>query len=170
FGFEESHGYLAGTYARDKDAVGASLLICEMAAFYKARGLSLIDVLEGLWRRFGYVGDFTHEMLIEDVDFRSKMNAIMDGFRKDPPSTLGGEKTVLVEDYLAGEARCADGSVSALPFAPENMLAYVGESGTRVTVRPSGTEPKIKFYVSVNTDSPEAARNRFDGVMKGLIK
>lgn len=170
FGFEESHGYLAGTYARDKDAVGASLLICEMAAFYKARGLSLVDVLEGLWRRFGCVGDFTHELVITDVDFRSRMNAIMDGFRSAPPLTLGDEKTVSFEDYLSGEARSLDGKIAKLPFAPENMLAFVGETGTRVIVRPSGTEPKIKFYVSVNTDSPEAAQTRFESVMKGLIK
>ena len=169
FGFEESHGYLAGTYARDKDAVGASLLICEMAAFYKARGLSLADVLDGLWRRFGYVGDFTHELVITDVDFRSKMNKIMDGFRSAPPASLDAEKVVLVEDYLSGEARSADGVVRALPFAPENMISFIGEGQTRVTVRPSGTEPKIKFYVSLNTDSPEAARSRFENVMKELL-
>lgn len=171
FGFEESHGYLAGTYARDKDAVGAAMLICEMAAFYKSCNMTLSDALAKLYERYGFVADFTYEYNITDVDFMAKMASIMESFRKEPLKSIDGEAVTVLEDY-AFQKRMdfAKGEETPIPMAKENMLAYLTAEGTRVTVRPSGTEPKIKIYVSLRAENEAMAAKKYERVIGDVLK
>ncbi len=139
FGYEESYGYLAGTYARDKDAVIASMLICEAAAYYKNRGLTLNDVLESLYKRHGYYLEALQSRTMKGKDGMERIQSIMNDWRTNPRSELGGHRVAQFVDYLKG--------IDGLPA--ENVLKYVLEDGSWVCLRPSGTEPKIKFYFGV---------------------
>ena len=152
-GFEESYGYLKGTYARDKDAVVASLLIVEMAAFYKAQGKTLIDALNELFESYGYYGEQVINVKIEGLDAAGQMVAKMASLRANAPETLGGYKVVEIRDYSEGIIRYSDGTSADTGLPKTNMLYYVTESGDTLIIRPSGTEPKIKVYIlAVSTD------------------
>ena len=146
-GFEESYGYLKGTYARDKDAVVASMLICEMAAFYKAKNMTLIDALDELFERYGYFGERVKNIQITGLDADGQMAKIMKGLRENSPASLGGVKVAETRDYLDSTVRRSDGSVGETGLPKTNMLYYVLENGDVYIVRPSGTEPKIKVYI-----------------------
>ena len=141
FGFEESCGYLSGTYVRDKDAVNACLLICEMANWWKLRGKTLGEALDGLYELLGYYCDFQDNFYFEGADGAKRIAEIMDTLRKNAPETLCGKEITYVKDYL-----------------PEsNMLEFCVECNSGFIVRPSGTEPKLKIYYSVRADSMELA-------------
>ncbi|HEX7058112.1 MAG TPA: phospho-sugar mutase [Bacilli bacterium] len=140
FGYEESYGYLGGTYARDKDAVFASLLICEACAYYKAKGQTLHDVLEELYAEYGAYKEKLVSRTLKGKDGVAKITAIMDDFRKQPPTEAGGVKVVEMRDYAGG--------LDGLP--PENVLKFILADKSWFCLRPSGTEPKIKLYFSVN--------------------
>lgn len=141
FGFEESCGYLSGTYVRDKDAVNACLLICEMANWWKLRGKTLGEALDGLYELLGYYCDFQDNFYFEGADGAKRIAEIMDALRKNAPETLCGKEITYVKDYL-----------------PEsNMLEFCVECNSGFIVRPSGTEPKLKIYYSVRADSMELA-------------
>ncbi|REE91480.1 phosphoglucomutase [Paenibacillus taihuensis] len=147
FGYEESYGYLAGTYARDKDAVIASMLICEAAAYYKSKGLTLYDVLNELYAKHGNYLEHLESRTLKGVDGVQQIAAIMEDWRSNPPVELAGIRVNQVQDYLPG--------LSGLP--PENVLKYTLEDGSWFCLRPSGTEPKIKVYFAVRASSqPEA--------------
>lgn len=166
FGFEESHGYLRGTYSRDKDALGGVMLICEMAAYYKSLGLTLSDALAALYNKYGFVSDFTYEMNITDADFLTKMKHIVEGFRTDPFASLDGEEVVTVNDYLSQTTRSvATGVISPLPLEKENMVSFVTAGFTSLVVRPSGTEPKIKFYVSLRAADAVQAKEKYQRIV-----
>lgn len=152
-GFEESYGYLKGTYARDKDAVVASLLICEMAAFYKARNMTLADALEALFGQYGRYGERVKNIQITGLDAAGQMAQMMKALRDNPPTSLGGMKIAEVRDYLSGEIVTADGETKPTGLPTTNMLYYVTESGDTFIVRPSGTEPKIKVYILAKADT-----------------
>lgn len=154
-GFEESYGYLKGTYARDKDAVVASMLICEMAAFYKAQGMTLIDALDELFENYGYYGERVKNIQITGFDANGQMAEIMKNLRKSAPDELGGDKVTEVRDYLSGEISFADGTKGKTGLPETNMLYYVTQSGDAFIIRPSGTEPKIKVYILACADSRE---------------
>lgn len=139
FGYEESYGYLAGNYARDKDAVLASMLICEAAAFYKAEGKTLVDVLEALYQRFGYYIEKLESRTLTGKSGLEQITAMMRDWRKDPPDRIAGLRVARVLDY--------EGGIDGLP--PENVLKFFLEDGSWFCLRPSGTEPKIKVYFSV---------------------
>lgn len=148
-GFEESYGYLAGTHARDKDAVVGSMLICEMAAYYKTQGKTLLDVMEDIYREYGFYCNTVKSYEFDGEAGMKKMQAIMDNLRKNPPETLAGSKIVYTADYESGiekELDCAQERSTGLPKS--NVLAYKAENKSGLIVRPSGTEPKIKAYIT----------------------
>ncbi|WP_138753719.1 phospho-sugar mutase [Paenibacillus sinopodophylli] len=147
FGYEESYGYLTGTYARDKDAIVASLLIAEAAAYYSSQGKTLYDVLLELYAEFGFYLEGLESRTLKGFDGVQKIGAIMDDWRLNPPVEIGGVKVEQVLDYAKGH----DG------LRPENVLKYLREDGSWFCLRPSGTEPKIKVYFAVKGESKESA-------------
>jgi len=169
FGFEESYGYLKGTYARDKDAVVASMLICEMTAYYAAKGMTLYDALEGLFAKYGFCKEFNVEIYMEGVDGPAKMAALLDGMRQDTPDSLGGVNVVTFGDYQAQTfLDVASGEKSETGLPKSNMLCFKLENGDVVIVRPSGTEPKVKFYFLVIAKDVTEADMRIDAYRKTL--
>ncbi len=145
FGFEESYGYLKGTYARDKDAVVAAMLICEMTAFYKAKNMTLSDALSALFEKYGFCYETNVEIYMEGLDGAARMAALMDTMRNQPPKDFGGEPVVLVGDYLL-ETITENGVSRPTGLPKSNVLYYRLQNGDVIVARPSGTEPKIKFY------------------------
>ncbi len=151
FGFEESYGYLKGTYARDKDAVVASMLIAEMTAYYKAKNMTLFDALEALYKRYGFSAEKNLEVNMEGVDGPEKMEALMSSLRGNTPSTLGGVSVKVFGDYMTEsftDMQSGEKTSTGLPKA--NVLYFALENGDVIIVRPSGTEPKVKFYFLVS--------------------
>ncbi len=159
FGFEESYGYLSGTFVRDKDGVNASLLICEMYAYYKAQGRGLLEVLNDLYDRYGYCLNTLYNFQFEGAAGFEKMQGIMDDFRQNSPAEAAGLRVVSVEDYQAQEKHFADGRREPIQGLPKsNVLKFWLEGGCSFVVRPSGTEPKLKIYLSVSGDGRERVR------------
>lgn len=173
FGFEESYGYLAGGYVRDKDAVVASMLICEMCCYYKNKGKTLIDVLNGLYEKYGYYYNCQKSFVCEGQDGMAKMAASMQGLRDNPPAEIAGLKTLQVLDYSTSVSTdCSTGKQKAILLPKSNVLCYRLEQGAQAIVRPSGTEPKIKVYISTIGDSLEQAEsvsNKIEAFMEGLL-
>lgn len=148
-GFEESYGYLAGTHARDKDAVVASMLICEMAAYYKTKGKSLAEVMDSIYDEFGYYFNTVSSYTFEGASGMEKMAAIMDGLRTDTPKSFGGMEVTVIDDYKTSvSTNIADSGTKAIDLPKSNVLAYTLTDGNKIIVRPSGTEPKIKAYIT----------------------
>ena len=150
FGLEESYGYLKGTYARDKDAVVAAMLICEMAADYFAQGISVYDGLQKLYEKYGYTKEILKTVTLTGIEGAKKINEIMENFRSNPPKEFAGEKVCGMKDYILG--------IDGMPKS--NVLKFFFENGW-MAVRPSGTEPKIKFYVGINGDNADEITDKF---------
>ena len=159
FGFEESYGYLSGTYVRDKDAVVASMLVCEMAAYYKKQGKSLAEVIDGLYEEFGYYLNQTYSFEFGGAAGMQKMADIMTAVRDNTPKSIAGYDVVKVSDYLLRkETEVATGSVTDIDLPKSNVIALHLADDNAVIIRPSGTEPKIKLYItSVGKDKDNAA-------------
>ena len=157
-GFEESYGYLAGTHARDKDAVVASMLICEMAAYYKLQGLSLGDVMDKIYADYGYYDNAVVSYTFEGEAGMEKMAGIMNHLRQNPPKSLGDSPVVEHSDYQSSlSTDLVSGKSTPIDLPKSNVLEYKAENGCKLIVRPSGTEPKIKTYVTaVATDKAVA--------------
>jgi len=155
FGFEESYGYLSGTEVRDKDAVNASLLIAEMAAYYKRQGMTLIDALTELNERYGWYGAQGVSYELKGKDGLQKSERLMRSLHTEPPERFGEMRVLAVRDYLSG-ARIAAGKVEPLTLPQSDVLYYELEDGAWICVRPSGTEPKIKLYVNAKSLSAAA--------------
>lgn len=157
-GFEESYGYLAGTHARDKDAVVASMLICEMAAYYKTKNMNLVDVMESLYEELGFYANVVESYTFEGASGMEKMASIMDGLRTNAPSKIAGYDVVSVSDYEASKTVFANGRADEKIELPKsNVLAYGLTDGNKLIVRPSGTEPKIKAYITAVGKTREEA-------------
>lgn len=159
FGFEESYGYLAGTYVRDKDAVVASMLICEMAAYYRKQGKSLDEVITQLYKEFGYYKNKTVSFEFEGASGLDRMNGIMSGLRENTSiSEIAGRKIEVINDYkLSTKTDKATNTVETINLPKSNVIAYMFNDGCSITVRPSGTEPKIKLYITgVGKDEAQA--------------
>ena len=156
FGFEESCGYLKGTYARDKDAVVASMLVCEMAAYLKKQGKTILDALEALYKKYGYYMAHVQSIQLTGADAMEKAAKVLADMRAEMPLSIGGAPVTLVRDYLA--STCTDlstGKKTSIHLPKSNVLEFVlGDKGS-VIVRPSGTEPKIKFYYTAAEGSKE---------------
>lgn len=159
FGFEESYGYLSGTYVRDKDAVVASMLVCEMAAYYKKQGKSLAEVIDGLYEEFGYYLNQTYSFEFDGAAGMQKMSDIMTAVRDNTPKNIAGYDVVKVSDYLLRkETDVATGSVTDIDLPKSNVIALHLADDNAVIIRPSGTEPKIKLYItSIGKDKDNAA-------------
>lgn len=162
FGFEESYGYLGGTYVRDKDAVIASMLICEMVAFYKAKGLLLTDVLEELYKKYGYYFCSQKSFTCEGESGMKRIAGIMDTLRSETPAEIAGERVVRADDYEKSVSRnLENGTESKITLPVSNVLCYYMADGSSLIVRPSGTEPKIKLYIgSVGVTEEDAIAKR----------
>jgi phosphoglucomutase len=158
FGFEESYGYLAGTYVRDKDAVVASMLVAEMAAYYRKQGKSLAQVIDGLYEEFGYYLNRTFAFEFEGAAGMQKMADMMTSVRENIPKSIAGYKAVKVSDYLLKkETDLLTGEETALTLPTSNVIAVNLEGDNAVIFRPSGTEPKIKLYITtVGKDKDDA--------------
>lgn len=162
-GFEESYGYLAGTHARDKDAVVASMLICEMAAYYKTQGKSLAEVMDDIYDEFGYYYNTVSSYTFEGASGMEKMAAIMDGLRNNAPSSFGSMDVTVIDDYKTSVSTVlADNSTSKIELPKSNVLAYTLTDGNKIIVRPSGTEPKIKAYITAIGKTKEEAKEIAD--------
>ena len=173
FGFEESYGYLAGSYVRDKDAVVASMLICEMAAYYRTKGKSLDDVMNELYDEFGFYLNRTEAFEFEGSAGMQKMSNIMSSLRNSHPKELAGFKVESMADYLESYSMdIASGEKKVIDLPKSNVLAYSLEGGGAAIVRPSGTEPKIKVYITAvgrsEDDAKEIAGRMVDSVVKTL--
>ncbi|MBP5580374.1 MAG: phospho-sugar mutase [Ruminococcus sp.] len=154
FGFEESYGYLSGGYVRDKDAVDASMLICEMAAYYRTQGITLIQARENMYKKYGMFLQTLYSFEFEGESGMKHMDEIMTGLRSTPPTAIGGLKVERFEDYKASTSKnIATGEVKELTLPKSNVLAFYLENGCKAIVRPSGTEPKIKTYITAKAPS-----------------
>lgn len=158
FGFEESYGYLAGTYVRDKDAVVASMLICEMAAYYRTKGISMLQARENLYKKYGVFHHSLQSFTFEGESGMNKMQSLMEGLRENAPKEIGGLKVTSVSDYLKSETTdTATSRKTAIILPKSNVLSFALEKGAKVVIRPSGTEPKIKSYYTTTGSSMEEA-------------
>ena len=156
---EESYGYLSGTHARDKDAVVASLLICEMAAHYKAQGKTLADVMNSLYEKYGFYINSLLNFTFEGESGMEKMTSIMAQLRGNAPASVAGMEVLAVSDYKKSETLdTKSGAVSKINLPKSNVLAYSLPGGNSVIVRPSGTEPKLKIYVTACAAAAGEAR------------
>ncbi len=170
FGFEESYGYLAGSYVRDKDAVVASMLICEMAAFYRTKGITLLQAREELYKQYGNYMHSQESFQCEGASGMEKMKEIMAGLRANAPKEIGGLRTVSVADYAASEQTdCATGAKTVLTLPKSDVLAFNLEQGASVIIRPSGTEPKIKAYYTAIGDT-RADAEKTESALKADFK
>lgn len=158
FGYEESYGYLAGSYVRDKDAVIASMLICEMAAFYRTKGISLLQARENMYKTYGVYYHTQQSFTFEGKAGMEKMNSIMSNLRENPPKEIGGLKVIFFDDYLeSASLNVSTNEKSAIALPKSDVLSFVLTDGAKVIIRPSGTEPKIKAYYTAIGESQSDA-------------
>ena len=165
FGFEESYGYLGGTYVRDKDAVIASMLICEMVAFYKEQGKNLIEVLDGIYKKFGYYFCAQKSFICEGESGMKQIKGIMETLRNEPPAEINGSAVVKLDDYDTSVSRdLKNGGEKKITLPRSNVLCFYMEDGCSLIVRPSGTEPKIKLYLGAVGETEPAAKAKLEGL------
>ncbi len=165
-GFEESYGYLAGTHARDKDAVVGSMLICEMAAYYKSKGLSLAQVMDSLYEEFGYYFNTVSSYTFEGASGMEKMAQIMDDLRAEMPYQFAGYEVVAADDYKTSVSlNIVDNTKREIELPKSNVLAYTLTGGNKIIVRPSGTEPKIKAYITAVGKNRDEAQKIADALL-----
>ncbi|MDR1473369.1 MAG: phospho-sugar mutase [Lactobacillales bacterium] len=158
FGFEESYGYLVKPFVRDKDAIQALLLTAEVAAFYKKQGKTLYDGLQDIFKEYGYYLEKTISITMNGIDGAEKIKSLMEKFRSKAPKTFGSIAVSVVEDFKKQTATTSDGKISKLTTSPSNVLKYLLEDGSWLAVRPSGTEPKIKFYLATAANNEKEAQ------------
>ena len=159
FGFEESYGYLTGSYVRDKDAVNGSFMIAEMFAYYISKGKSLIEVLDSLYQKYGYCLNTLHSFEFEGESGMKKMNYIMKSLRENVLSEFAGKKIVEVQDYLFSEITdIVSNNKRGINLPKSNVIKYILEGNSSIVLRPSGTEPKLKLYISISAKSKDEAR------------
>lgn len=163
-GFEESFGYLIKPFVRDKDAIQAVLVVAELAAYYRSRGLTLADGIEEIYKEYGYYAEKTISVTLSGVDGAEQIKAIMAKFRENGPKEWNATEITVVEDFKAQTATAADGTVTNLTTPPSDVLKYTLADGSWIAVRPSGTEPKIKFYIAVVGESNEDSQAKIDNI------
>lgn len=163
FGYEESYGYLIGTHSRDKDAIAAVMVLCEAAAYYKSQGISLYEQMENIYKKYGFYEEKTVAVTLKGIEGMEKIKSIMEGYRKNPPKAAGGYQIIKCRDYMADtitDTQSGEVIPTGLPRA--DVLYYEMNDDAWCAIRPSGTEPKIKFYFGVKGDSREDASRRLD--------
>lgn len=163
-GFEESFGYLIKPFVRDKDAIQAVLVVAELAAYYRSRGLTLADGIEEIYKEYGYYAEKTISVTLSGVDGAEQIKAIMAKFRNNAPTEWNATAITVVEDFKAQTATVADGTVTNLTTSPSDVLKYTLADGSWIAVRPSGTEPKIKFYIAVVGETNEESQAKIANI------
>ena len=163
-GFEESFGYLIKPFVRDKDAIQAVLVVAELAAYYRSRGLTLADGIEEIYKEYGYFAEKTISVTLSGVDGAEQIKAIMTKFRDNAPKEFNATAISVTEDFKAQTSTAADGTVTALTTPPSDVLKYTLADGSWLAVRPSGTEPKIKFYIAVVGESNEDSQAKIAAI------
>ena len=163
-GFEESFGYLIKPFVRDKDAIQAVLVVAELAAYYRSRGLTLADGIEEIYKEYGYYAEKTISVTLSGVDGAEQIKAIMAKFRDNGPKEWNSTAITVVEDFKAQTATAADGTVTNLTTPPSDVLKYTLADGSWIAVRPSGTEPKIKFYIAVVGETNEESQAKIANI------
>ena len=163
-GFEESFGYLIKPFVRDKDAIQAVLVVAELAAYYRSRGLTLADGIEEIYKEYGYYAEKTISVTLSGVDGAEQIKAIMAKFRNNAPKEWNTTAITVVEDFKAQTATAADGTVTNLTTPPSDVLKYTLADGSWIAVRPSGTEPKIKFYIAVVGETNEESHAKIANI------
>ena len=177
-GGEESYGYLVGEHARDKDAVVACAMLAEMVAYHKDNGSSMYEALLDAYQKYGFYLERLVALKKEGKKGAEEIQEMLKSLRATPPTTLGGSKVTMVKDYLTSESKnMMDGTVEKIDLPSSNVLQFFTENGSIISARPSGTEPKVKFYCSVNTELENKANyekvkvilnNRLDAILKDL--
>ena len=168
FGFEESYGYLVQPFVRDKDAIQAVLLLTEVAAHFKSEGKTLYDGLQALYEKYGYFLEKTISVTVQGLEGPAKIKALLDGLRKEVPSNFGGIKVAVAQDFAVNQQVDSQGVTSEIGLPISNVLKYILEDGSWIAVRPSGTEPKIKFYMGVKAATQEEAQEKLVKFQKDL--
>ncbi len=163
-GFEESFGYLIKPFVRDKDAIQAVLVVAELAAYYRSRGLTLADGIEEIYKEYGYYAEKTISVTLSGVDGAEQIKTIMAKFRNNAPKEWDATAITVVEDFKAQSATAADGTVTNLTTPPSDVLKYTLADGSWIAVRPSGTEPKIKFYIAVVGETNEESQAKIANI------
>ena len=163
-GFEESFGYLIKPFVRDKDAIQAVLVVAELAAYYRSRGLTLADGIEEIYKEYGYYAEKTISVTLSGVDGAEQIKSIMAKFRDNGPKEFNNTAITVVEDFKAQTSTATDGTVTALTTPPSDVLKYTLADGSWIAVRPSGTEPKIKFYIAVVGESNEDSQTKIANI------
>ena len=174
FGFEESYGYLKGTYARDKDAVVATMLIAEMTLYYREKGITLSEQMENIYKKYGYYVEYVESVVMEGMDGSAKISGIMDNLRRNTPQSVAGKKVVTVRDYETSvRAEIGSGKTEKILLPKSNVIYLELEDGNNFVVRPSGTEPKIKLYCLMrggNKAEAEALVEAVKADIKNIVK
>ncbi|KXT82074.1 phospho-sugar mutase [Streptococcus oralis] len=163
-GFEESFGYLIKPFVRDKDAIQAVLVVAELAAYYRSRGLTLADGIEEIYKEYGYYAEKTISVTLSGVDGAEQIKAIMAKFRNNAPKEFNATAISVTEDFKALTSTATDGTVTTLTTPPSDVLKYSLADGSWIAVRPSGTEPKIKFYIAVVGESNEDSQAKIANI------
>ncbi|MCM3567960.1 phospho-sugar mutase [Neobacillus mesonae] len=169
FGYEESYGYLIGDFARDKDAVQASLMAAEVCAYYKKQGMSLYEGLMNVFEKYGYYQEGLRSLTLKGKEGAEKIQRILTSFRSEQLNGLGQIKTVVTEDYLTGK-RVTENGEETIALPKSNVLKYIFDDGTWVCLRPSGTEPKVKFYFGVKSDSLEKSKVKLETIEREFME
>ncbi|MBM6772828.1 phospho-sugar mutase [Ligilactobacillus agilis] len=172
-GFEESYGYLVRPFVRDKDAIQSLVMLAEVAAYYKKQGKNLYDGLQELFEKHGYYAEKTISLTFDGVEGAKEIADLMTKFRNDAPSEFAGYEVAALEDFAKSEKRLADGTVTKIDLPTSNVLKYILADGTWIAVRPSGTEPKIKFYIGTQADNlakAEEKRAAFEDAITAFVK
>jgi phosphoglucomutase len=168
FGFEESHGFLAGSYARDKDAICAAMLLVEAVAYYKTKGKTLLDVLNELYEKYGYFIEVTKSYTAKGMDGMKRISDTMQDLRNEKKTEIAGQKIIAIEDYKTGKSiNQQDDSETDLSLPESDVVRIILECGW-LCVRPSGTEPKLKAYLGINAKVKDEAQELFDSVLREL--
>ncbi|MEH7301111.1 phospho-sugar mutase [Neobacillus drentensis] len=168
FGYEESYGYLIGDFARDKDAIQAALLATEVCAFYKKQGLSLYNGMIQVFEKYGFYQEGLRSLTLKGIEGAEMIQSLLASFRMDPLTNLGSLKTATTEDYLTG-IRLTNKKEEKIQLPKSNVLKYIFEDGTWICIRPSGTEPKVKFYFGVNSERLEDSKLKLQAVEKDFM-
>lgn len=170
FGYEESYGYLIGSFVRDKDAVQAALFACEAAAYFKSQGKSFYDALQDVFKKYGYFEEGLESLTLKGISGKEEINSIMNDFRNQPPVEVAGVPVAVIEDYKKSEAvDVVAGTTSTIELPVSNVLKYKLSDGAWFCLRPSGTEPKIKFYFGVKGSDAADRDKKFNAVKKAVM-
>lgn len=171
FGYEESYGYLIGDFARDKDAVQAAVLAVEVCAFYKKKGLTLYDGLMEIFNRYGYYREGLKSLTLKGKDGAEQIKRILESFRQNPLVEIAGQTVTIIEDYLTSERTLLQSNKKETIDLPKsNVLKYFLEDGSWFCLRPSGTEPKVKFYFAVQADSLNNSEKALEELINAVME